>query len=64
MLKRLLLLVDGFTMALIGRGGNDMALGDPGGEVAMVAMVATTVGCVFSLVYRLYSKSGYNRWSR
>jgi hypothetical protein len=36
MLKRLLLLVDGFTIALIGRDGKDMAPGDAGGEVAML----------------------------
>lgn len=41
MLKRLLLLVDGFIIALIGRGVNDMRLGDPGGDVAMAVRVIT-----------------------
>ena len=35
---RLLLLVAGLIMALIGRGGGCMAAGDPGGELAIVAM--------------------------
>lgn len=56
MLKRLLLRVDGFIMALIGRGVNDMPPGDPGGDVAMIVRVITAAHS-FSYCYR-YSKNG------
>jgi hypothetical protein len=42
MLRRLLLLGDGFIMALIGRDGKDAPPGDPGGEVAISAILQIT----------------------